>query len=278
MSTNRKSYRVAGYIVQKLSLNVLASSKGAAENFALREWADLWTGNAEVIAVIEIPGDSEVRTGPGDWRHPTHYETVPHDNCEDPAHCDCECERCMRVYVVAGEPGPKKGGNAVPEIDPPPFTESEDEDKDEEEEGPRHDHISGYCKVPNCKYVSGYCKVPNCRGVIYGGLGHCEMGHLQTDHLQKDEAKIEANAQDWRTIVAYLHWDGEQKNRLTPKQKYEVFCLGNGFGPDLTPTILAKINSGFDWSHIRDSSDGAKAKMAYRILKMVADNDPSTEI
>ena len=27
----------------------------------------------------------------------THYETLPHDNCYDPKHCDCACPACARV-------------------------------------------------------------------------------------------------------------------------------------------------------------------------------------
>jgi hypothetical protein len=38
-------------------------------------------------------------------RHPVHYETIPHDNCPDPDHCDCDCHGCVhaRGGVVVNE-------------------------------------------------------------------------------------------------------------------------------------------------------------------------------
>ena len=27
----------------------------------------------------------------------THYDTIPHGNCYDPKHCDCECPGCAPV-------------------------------------------------------------------------------------------------------------------------------------------------------------------------------------
>lgn len=29
----------------------------------------------------------------------THYEAIPHDNCYDPKHCDCECRGCAPVKI-----------------------------------------------------------------------------------------------------------------------------------------------------------------------------------
>lgn len=29
----------------------------------------------------------------------THYDTIPHGNCYDPVHCDCECKGCAPVKV-----------------------------------------------------------------------------------------------------------------------------------------------------------------------------------
>lgn len=29
----------------------------------------------------------------------THYESLPHDNCYDPIHCDCECGGCAPVKI-----------------------------------------------------------------------------------------------------------------------------------------------------------------------------------
>jgi hypothetical protein len=32
-------------------------------------------------------------------RHAVHYDTVPHNPCYDPQHCDCECSGCMTAYA-----------------------------------------------------------------------------------------------------------------------------------------------------------------------------------
>jgi len=69
---------------------------------------------------------------------------------------------------------------------------------------------------------------------------------------------------DHAVVVSFLHWDGSNSGFLSPRQVWEVFCLGNGFG-DMDPEVLASINSGFDWSHVRDSDDDGWKRMADRI-------------
>lgn len=72
----------------------------------------------------------------------------------------------------------------------------------------------------------------------------------------------------WNSICAYMHHGGENFGDLTSSQIWEVYCLGDGFGK-MTPNQLLYINDGWDWSHIRDSSDEATIAMAMLIKKFV---------
>jgi len=54
---------------------------------------------------------------------------------------------------------------------------------------------------------------------------------------------------------------------LTPDQTWACFCLGDGFGK-MIPDQLAQINSGYDWSHVRDSSDQAATEIAAKIVEL----------
>jgi len=69
------------------------------------------------------------------------------------------------------------------------------------------------------------------------------------------------NEAAWDLVVAHLHYNGEKREVLTAEQRWEVFCQGDGYGKR-SPEELRKINSGWDWSHIRDSSDQAILHMA----------------
>lgn len=33
----------------------------------------------------------------GSTKWNTHYEALPHDNCQDPKHCDCDCDACLKA-------------------------------------------------------------------------------------------------------------------------------------------------------------------------------------
>lgn len=53
---------------------------------------------------------------------------------------------------------------------------------------------------------------------------------------------------------------------LNPTQTWQAYCLGDGFGK-MTPAQLEQINGGYDWSHVRDSSEEAIEMMADFITK-----------
>lgn len=65
-------------------------------------------------------------------------------------------------------------------------------------------------------------------------------------------------------VVDYLHYTGQHRDLLTERQQWEMYCLADGYG-NLTPEALSEINDGWDWSHIRDSSADAFARMAARL-------------
>jgi len=67
--------------------------------------------------------------------------------------------------------------------------------------------------------------------------------------------------EDRDLVVAYLHHSGAHAESLPDDDMWEVYCLGDGFGK-LPPEELSQINEGWDWSHVRDSSEGAFADMA----------------
>lgn len=33
-------------------------------------------------------------------RYATHYESIPHTCCNDPAMCDCECPACLEAWEI----------------------------------------------------------------------------------------------------------------------------------------------------------------------------------
>jgi len=81
---------------------------------------------------------------------------------------------------------------------------------------------------------------------------------------------------NWEIVVAYLHHDGHLNNRLTTPQKQRVRLEGDGMGDVKTryhkaaaqnddKTMESMIDLVWDWSHIRDSSPNAIARMANQI-------------
>lgn len=71
-------------------------------------------------------------------------------------------------------------------------------------------------------------------------------------------------------VVEYLHYDGQVKGNLTPSEEVQAWTLCDGFGHcDLNE--LDRI--GWDWSHVRDSSDEAMIKTAEYIRRRVFGKD-----
>jgi len=69
---------------------------------------------------------------------------------------------------------------------------------------------------------------------------------------------------DWDLIVATLYWKGTA-NRILPQQaRNRIWSHADGYGK-MSGAQLAKLELLEDWSHIRDSSDEAQARVAESI-------------
>lgn len=62
-------------------------------------------------------------------------------------------------------------------------------------------------------------------------------------------------------VVSYLHHTGANNAQIPMDHQMEVYALADGFGY-LDRDTLAEINDGWDWSHIRDSTDEGWQRMA----------------
>jgi hypothetical protein len=81
---------------------------------------------------------------------------------------------------------------------------------------------------------------------------------LETLLKAVDEA-IEENEPRRKFVVSYMHYSGEKYGLLTSKQMWWVYLKADGFGKR-SAYDLRRLNDGWDWSHIRDSTiDGWKA-------------------
>ncbi len=67
--------------------------------------------------------------------------------------------------------------------------------------------------------------------------------------------------EDKALVVAYLHHTGAHTDVLPSDDLWGVYCEGDGYG-HLPPEMLAEINEGWDWSHVRDSTPEGWARMA----------------
>lgn len=71
----------------------------------------------------------------------------------------------------------------------------------------------------------------------------------------------------WKAVCSFLHYSGENRSRLTSAQFDELYALADGFGR-CTPAQLREINGGYDWSHVRDSSEAGVERMYRRIQEL----------
>lgn len=70
----------------------------------------------------------------------------------------------------------------------------------------------------------------------------------------------------FKFVVSFLHYNGENKSLISPKQYRELFQMGDGFG-EMTPEQLTEFDLWGDWSHIRDSSDEAIEKIYNKLAE-----------
>lgn len=70
-------------------------------------------------------------------------------------------------------------------------------------------------------------------------------------------------------IVEYVHYAGRKRDALTGAERYAIYCEGDGFG-HLPESELLEINDGWDWSHIRDSSDEGIQRMSDKLDEILS--------
>jgi hypothetical protein len=80
----------------------------------------------------------------------------------------------------------------------------------------------------------------------------------------KNTVKFYSNLTNWDLIVQVLHWDGPLHDQTPPDLAWNAYRLADGFGR-LEGVQLRKI--GWDWSHLRDSTDEGHARVAEYIRK-----------
>lgn len=81
--------------------------------------------------------------------------------------------------------------------------------------------------------------------------------------------RTDATRAEFDAVVDHIHWGGSKRDRLTADEQYAVFAEGDGFGY-LPAAELRTINSGFDWSHVRDSSDEGVLRMHAKLTEILA--------
>ena len=62
------------------------------------------TEHSDAVDYLETTLAGSAQTAPEEERWTTHYDTIPHANCQDPEHCDCTCSECKRVKREPAEP------------------------------------------------------------------------------------------------------------------------------------------------------------------------------
>lgn len=75
-------------------------------------------------------------------------------------------------------------------------------------------------------------------------------------------AAILAISDDWKVVVACLHYSGEFHPAIDRRTAVRVRELADGFGSLRGPKSEEQWACLWDWSHVRDSSPEAVAKMA----------------
>ena len=74
-------------------------------------------------------------------------------------------------------------------------------------------------------------------------------------------------------VISHLHWNGANKDVLSGKEQETIrLNLADGMGhiPNMDISVHDKLDTAWDWSHIRDSSEAAFTKMA-EVIRVIAD-------
>lgn len=86
---------------------------------------------------------------------------------------------------------------------------------------------------------------------------------------------LEENEPRRKFVVSFMHYEGANYKKLTTADRWRVYCEADGFGYQ-RPAALKKINGGYDWSHVRDSTIDGWKRMEDKI-KRILKRAPSQE-
>ena len=78
------------------------------------------------------------------------------------------------------------------------------------------------------------------------------------------------NLSDWDLIVQVVHYSGALHERASWVILWGAFCLADGFG-QMTGAQLRELEIGFDWSHVRDSTEAGHKRVAEYLRKNLAE-------
>ena len=111
------------YVSQLKRERDAAVARAAALERALKE-ARIWLGGSIPIEMASTGDEARLNiarlcnridalatpaASPQRWG--THYETIPHDNCQMPDHCDCECPGCPGIRDEKARAATGDGGS-----------------------------------------------------------------------------------------------------------------------------------------------------------------------
>ena len=81
----------------------------------------------------------------------------------------------------------------------------------------------------------------------------------------KNTIRFYGNLTDWDLIVQVLHWDGPLHDQAPADIAWKAYTLADGFGRMSGRDLREKI--GWDWSHVRDSTELAHREIATYLRK-----------
>ena len=68
------------------------------------------------------------------------------------------------------------------------------------------------------------------------------------------------------SVISYLHWDGENRKKLTENYRRKLYLLCDGFG-SIDEETAKEIE--WDWSHVRDSSMSALSNVQKALTSLM---------
>lgn len=75
-------------------------------------------------------------------------------------------------------------------------------------------------------------------------------------------SNVNLHTDDWKLVFSFAHYSGENRSLLSGAQARELRLLADGFGDLRSCSHPERDVMLSDWSHVRDSSDAAVARMA----------------